>query len=71
MGIVRRQLPDDIVIVVGPDGKPVRRVDPYTRLATEDAQQFLLADDGKLAILPRSRWVDNPRVVDVAFMRFC
>lgn len=54
------------IVAVRSPGGFVKRVDPHTREATTDVQQFELAEDGRLRILPQSEHVDNPDVVDVS-----
>ncbi len=52
---------DDIVIVVvGPTRYPVKRVDPITYQATDEAQQFRLEANGRLVIVPREQWIQSP-----------
>lgn len=48
-----------VTIAIGPNRIPVYRVDPKTRQATTDRQQFLY-DDGRLEILPQSKWIADP-----------
>lgn len=58
-----------IVVVRAPNGF-VQRVDPVTREATGEPQQFRRARDGTLTILPKTAWVAAPEIVDVTGVRF-
>ncbi len=59
-----------VCVVVGPQRRPVRRVDPQTQQCVDEAQQFRLGADGRLTILPRSAWVAAPREVWVSQMTY-
>ncbi len=54
-----------VVVHVGPDRIPVKATDPVTWKPTSDSQQFVLEDDGRMAILPRYDWIENPEVIEV------
>jgi hypothetical protein len=54
----------EVVIFRAPHGF-VQRVDPETREACGEPQQFLKGTDGSLTILPKDEWVKRPRVVDI------
>lgn len=58
-----------VVFLVGPNRSPVARVDPVTRRATDERQQFRVADDGvTVAILPRAEWIAQPEEYHVGYM---
>jgi hypothetical protein len=47
----------------------VMRIDPRTRKATTEPQQFSVAPDERghsLQILRKDQWVENPRLIEVA-----
>lgn len=53
-----------VVILRAPNGF-VQRVDPETRQACGEPQQFMKAPDGTLTILPKAEWVETPRIVEI------
>ena len=57
-----------VVILRAPNGF-VQRVDPETRQACGEPQQFRRAADGTLTILPKTAWVAAPQIVEVADVR--
>jgi len=57
-----------VVILRAPNGF-VQRVDPETRAACGEPQQFRKAADGTLTILPKAEWVASPVIVDIAEVR--
>ena len=57
-----------VVVIRAPNGF-VQRVDPETREACGEPQQFRKARDGTLTILPKAEWVSAPQIVDVAEVR--
>lgn len=63
---VRAQRP----VVIRSNGSMVERVDPQTRRCTGEPQQFRLAADGRLTIVPKAEWVTNPTLIDVAGTKF-
>jgi hypothetical protein len=61
-----------VVIIKSPSGF-VLNIDPLTREATKDAQQFSFVAGtlagGTLSILPREQWVDSPEILEVGSVR--
>jgi hypothetical protein len=63
---------NDQIVVVKTNGHFVMNVNPRTRKATTNPQQFLASPNERgysLEILPRARWVEHPVVVEVNSMR--
>lgn len=58
------------IVTVRANGRFVPSVNPHTREAESDAQQFAMSVDGKLRPLPRSLWTRNPDIVDVGEVRY-
>jgi hypothetical protein len=57
------------VIVKTPNGW-VPRVDPKTRQAMPEPQQFRMNAERVLTPLPRSQWVDAPDVIEVESLSY-
>lgn len=58
-------------VIIKDNGRFVMRVDPRTRKATTEPQQFYMHPDERgysLQILERSQWVSDPDVIDVQSM---
>jgi hypothetical protein len=45
------------------------RVDPQTRRATTEPQQFRLQPDGRLTILSKDEWITKPQIKQVGLWR--
>jgi hypothetical protein len=53
------------IVVIVSNGHLVQRVDPETRQCAGEAQQFRMAADGALKIVPKWQWVAEPTVLEV------
>lgn len=62
--------PVETPVIVKVRDRFVERVNPHTRKCTGEAQQFRKGENGALAILPRSQWVTEPNVIEVAAMDY-
>lgn len=58
-----------VVVFMAASQSFVKAVDPRTRQATEDRQQFAREGE-RLRILPRWKWVETPHTLEVAEARF-
>jgi hypothetical protein len=57
-------------VVIRSGGSMVERVDPATQKTTGEPQQFRLAPNGALTVVPKTAWVSNPTVIDVGRTQF-
>lgn len=57
-------------VVIRSAGHLVMRIDPISREATTEPQQFIAAPDGALKILPLCDWIQHPDEIVVAGVEY-